>query len=216
MEKMPSPPRRRKHARFLILTIALASAAGTTQQTSSPSSSPISAAETRSADSFQRKIDYIEQNAQKNPPDERPTTVTEAEINAYFAQRRLKLPDGVKLVKFDLQPGAVNALTRVDFDEITKSRHSWNPLLALFTGVHDAQVMAHAHGSGGRVQVHVDSVTLDGVNVPRVALELFIEKFVNPKYPTVRLDGEYKLPVKIDSVNIGAHESTVIQKQSAE
>jgi hypothetical protein len=189
----------------------LASAAAAPQQTSSSSS-----AETQAADSFQRKLDHIEQNAAKDSPDERPTVVTEAEVNAYFAQRRLKLPDGVKLVKFDLQPGIVNALTRVDFDEITKSRRSWNPLLALFTGVHDAQVIAHAHGSAGRVQVHVDSVLLDGVNVPRVALQLFIEKFVNPKFPAVRLDGDYKLPAKIDTVNIGTHESIVTQRQPAQ
>src|SRR5436305_363932 len=134
MEKMPNHPRPRNYSRFLILAILLASAGAAPQQTSS------SSAETQSADSFQRKLDYIEQNAQKDSPDERPTVVTENEVNAYFAQRRLKLPDGVKLVKFDFQPGVVNALTRVDFDEITKSRRSWNPLLALFTGVHDAQV----------------------------------------------------------------------------
>jgi hypothetical protein len=209
MEKMPSLPRPHSYRRFLILAALAASALAAPQQTSS-------SAETQSADSFQRKLDYIEQNAEKNPPDEHPTVVTEAEVNAYFAQRRLKLPDGVKLVKFDLQPGVVNALTRVDFDEITNSRHSWNPLLALFTGVHDARVIAHAHGSRGRAQVYVDSVTIDGVSVPRMALELFIEKFVNPKYHAVRLDGQYKLPAKIDTVNIGVHESTVTQKQPAE
>lgn len=209
MGKMPSPPRPRSYCPFLIFTILLASAGAVPQRTSSSS-------ETQSADSFQRKLDYIERNAQKDAPDERPTVVTENEVNAYFAQRRLKLPDGVKLVKFGFQPGVVNALTRVDFDEITKSRHSWNPLLALFSGVHDAQVIAHAQGSRGRVQVHVDSVTLDGVNVPRMALELFVERFVNPKYPAVRLDGQYKLPAKLDTVNVGTHQSTVTQKQPAE
>jgi hypothetical protein len=209
MEKMPSLPRLHNHWRFLAFALFLTSALAMPQQTSSST-------ETQSADSFQRKVDYIEQNAQKSPPDERPTVVAEAEINAYFAQRRLKLPDGVKLVKFDLEPGIVNALTRVDFDEITKSRRSWNPLLALFTGVHDARVVAHAQGNGGRVQVHVDSVSIDGVNVPRMALQLFIEKFVNPKFPAVRLDGDYKLPVKIDAVTIGTHESTVIQRQPPE
>jgi hypothetical protein len=39
---------------------------------------------------------------------------------------------------------------------------------------------------------------------------------VNPKYPAVRLDGQYKLPAKLDTVNVGTHQSTVTQKQPAE
>ena len=122
------------------------------------------------------------------------------------------MPDGVKQVTFQFQPGTVTALTRVDFEEITKERHSWNPLLSLFSGVHDAEVAAHAEGSAGRVQVYIDSVMLDGVKVPRVALEMFIEKFVQPKYPTIRLDGDYKLPARLDTVHVSNHESSVTQK----
>lgn len=173
-----------------------------------------SSAETATADSFQRKIDHIEENSKRELPDQSPTVVTQKEVNAYFAQRRLKMPDGVKSVVFQFHPGKVIALTHVDFEEITKERHSWNPLLALFSGIHDAEVVAHAKGNAGRAQVYVDSVTLDGMNVPRVALELFIEKFVNNKYPSVRLDGQYQLPAKLNTVTIGEGESTVTQKNS--
>jgi hypothetical protein len=175
-------------------------------------SNAASSSETEAADSFQRKIDHIQENSKRETPDDAPIVITQNEVNAYFAQRRLKMPDGVKSVVFQFHPGKVVALTHVDFEEITKERHSWNPLLALFSGVHDAEVVAHAKGNSGRAQVYVDSVTLDGVNVPRVALELFIEKFVNGKYPNVRLDGQYKLPAKLDTVTIGEGQSTVTQR----
>ena len=170
--------------------------------------------QTEAADAFQKKLDHIQENAKRETPDERPTIVLEDEVNAYFAQRRLKLPDGVQSVRFQFQPGKVIAFTRVDFEEITKERHSWNPLLALFSGVHDAEVVAHAEGHAGRAQVNVDSVTLDGVSVPRIALELFMEKFVQRKFPNVRMDGHYKLPEKLDTVTIQPRQSTVTQKQS--
>ena len=211
MEKMPSPPRPRNHWSFLRIVL-VGSLVVALQLTVAARKKPVAQTESEAADAFQRKIDYIQANAKKDPPDGRPTVVQENEVNAYFAQRRLKMPDGVKQVMFQFQPGKLTAHTRIDFEEIMKERHSWNPLLALFSGVHDADVVAYAQGLGGRVQVRVDSVALDGVKVPRMALEMFIEKFVQPKYPAVRLDGDYKLPARLDTVKIAEHQATVTQR----
>ena len=213
---MESHPRIRKYWLSAVAIAGLVIAGHQWTQARSAKSDTASRSEAEAADSFQKKIDHIQENAKRELPDEAPTVVTENEVNAYFAQRRLKMPDGVKSVVFQFHPGKVIALTHVDFEEITKEHHSWNPLLALFSGVHDAEVVAHAKGKDGRAQVYVDSVNIDGMNVPRVALELFIEKFVNRKFPNVRLDGQYKLPAKLDTVTIGERESTVTQKaQSA-
>jgi len=84
--------------------------------------------------------------------------------------------------------------------------------LAIFSGTHDVQVVADASGSGGMTHVNVRSVMLDSVSIPRMALEMFIEKWVNPKYPTISLDGDYKLPAKIDIVNIEERRGIVTQK----
>jgi hypothetical protein len=100
----------------------------------------------------------------------------------------------------------------VNFDDFTANAQSYNPLLAMFSGVHDVQVVASANGSGGAANVFVQSATLDGVRIPRMALEVFIEKFVNPKYPNIRLNGQYKLPVRIETVQIGDRRGTVTQK----
>ena len=168
--------------------------------------------ETAAADSMQRKIDFLKRNATITPADPRPTVFLQTEINSYFAQHRVKLPEGIMSVNFNLAPETVTAKTRVDFDQLTANQRSYNPLLAIFSGVHDVQVVAIASGTGGIAKVYVRSVTLDGVSVPRMALDMFVHRFVNPKYPSISLDGEYKLPVRIDTVTIGDRRGTVTQR----
>src|SRR5262245_41628185 len=64
---------------------------------------PASRSEKALADSFQKKIEHIQNNAKEQPPSSNPTVLKEDEVNAYFAQRRLKIPDGVRTVRFELR-----------------------------------------------------------------------------------------------------------------
>ena len=166
------------------------------------------------ADAFQEKVAHIQQNAQQAEPDSRPTNFSQEEINAYFSERRLpKMPEGVKSVRFELSPDSVTAYTTVDFDELRRERKSNNPLLALFTGQHDTVVVANTQAtSPGHVRVTVESVEIDGISVPKMALELFIDKWVKPKYPNVGLDNEYALPARISSAEIKPQLGVIVQK----
>jgi len=164
------------------------------------------------ADSMEKKIALVRENGARPEPQKRVTIFEQDEINAYFAERRLKMPDGVKSVTFDLSTDKVVSQTRVDFDEITRERRNHNPLMYLFTGTHNVEVVARTRNSGaGAIHVAVESVVIDGVTVPRMALQFFIERFVNPKYPTVGLDRDYQLPSKMKSVVVGARKGTVTQ-----
>ena len=87
-----------------------------------------------------------------------------------------------------------------------------NPLLSVFTGVHEIVVAAHAQGGGHEGVVHVDSVALDGVDIPRFVLQSFVEKYLQPKYPEIGLDSRFSLPQKIDTASVGEHRVTVTQK----
>jgi hypothetical protein len=100
----------------------------------------------------------------------------------------------------------------VDFDRVREGAHSSNPLLAIFSGVHQVQVATHAHGVGHEGYVHVDSVSLDGVEVPRFVLQLFVEKFLQPKYPELGLDSRFALPDLIDMARVGEHQVVLTQK----
>jgi hypothetical protein len=172
----------------------------------------LAAQQHRLADSFQHKIDFIEQNARAPHPSTTPTIMTEDEINDYFAAGRVKLPQGVKKVTFQGKTGVVTTLTVVDFDEIKQGQHTSNPLLSIFSGTHNVNIEADAVGAAGKGKVHVRSVTIDGIEVPRMALEYFINKYLKPKYPNVSMDSEFQLPDKIDTATVGYHKLTVVQK----
>ena len=57
------------------------------------------------AESLQRKLNHIQENAQRVHRDRTPTVMAENEINDYIAAGRIKLPQGVKNVTFQGQSG---------------------------------------------------------------------------------------------------------------
>jgi hypothetical protein len=162
--------------------------------------------------SMEHKLRHIENNGSQARPDPTPTDFMENEVNAYFASGQMDLPAGVESVRFQSEPGVVTADTRVDFDRLKGGTGSLNPLLAIFAGIHDVVVVAHAHGAGGTGFVHIDSVSLDEIEIPRFALQLFVEKYLQPQYPDIGLDSRFKLPNRIQSASAGEHKLTVTQK----
>lgn len=159
-----------------------------------------------------RKLQHIEQNGRLAHPDQRPTILTEAETNAYFAAGRVKLPAGVQSVVLHSTPGVITGLSHVDFDRLKQGRNASNPLLSIFSGVHDVEVVANAHGAARIGYVEIQSVSLDGVEVPRIVLQLFIDKYLKPKYPYLGMNSQFALPDKIDIANVGSHQVTLTQK----
>jgi hypothetical protein len=162
--------------------------------------------------SFEKKLQHIQSNADRTPPDSTPTEFSEQEINAYFASGDIALPAGVQSVAFQEQPGIVVGTSRIDFDQLKTGKNSYNPLLSVFSGVHDVVATAHAYGAKREGFVHVDSVSIDGVEVPQFVLELFVQKYLKPKYPNVGIDSRFALPARVDAATIGLHKVTVTQQ----
>jgi hypothetical protein len=179
---------------------------------------PHSLAQTRSVPnparvaSFQRKLQHLQSNGAQPHPDPSPMELSEQEINAYFASGNVELPAGVRSVVFQEQPGMIIGTARVDFDQLKAGKNSYNPLLSIFSGLHDVVVTSHAYGAKGEGLVHVDSVSLDGVDVPQFILELFVEKYLKPKYPDIGMDSRFALPARVDSAVIGLHKVTLTQQ----
>ena len=165
-----------------------------------------------SVSSMERKLQHVQSNGALAHPDQTPTEFTEQEVNAYVASGAIKLPAGVQSVNFQGQPQVVIATTRVDFDELKAGRRSSNPLLSMFSGIHDVVVSAHVRGAGGQGYVNVDSVSLDGVEIPRFALQMFVEKYLQPKYPSIGLDSQFTLPARVDTATVGLRKLTITQK----
>jgi hypothetical protein len=164
------------------------------------------------AASMQQKLRHLDANAHAPHPDQTPTTLTEPEANAYFASGNVKLPAGVQSLRLAAEPEVITGDAQIDFDRVREGTHSSNPLLSMFSGVHEVVVVAHAHGGGGQGFVHVDSVALDGVEIPHFVLELFVEKFLTPKNPQIGMDSQFTLPDRIDTATVGLHKLTVTQR----
>jgi hypothetical protein len=165
----------------------------------------------RLAESLQLKLNHIRENAKLAHRDRTPTVMTEEEVNDYIAAGRIKLPQGVKKITFQGQSGELTALASVDFEEVLAERHSSNPLLSIFSGTRNVRVEADALGAAGQGRVRVRTVTLDGIEVPRMALEFFLSKYITPRYPYVGMDSAFPLPDRIDAAAIGYHKLTVTQ-----
>jgi hypothetical protein len=173
-----------------------------------PKSSPEPSPKT----SMEQKLAYLQKNSLRARPDPQPTQFTEEEINAFVAGRGVKLPAGVHSVRFEGQPGVVTSYAKVDFDQVRAGSHSANPLLSIFSGLHDVVIVAQGEATHGEAAIHIESVSLDGVEVPNFVLELFVEKFITPKHPNLGIDSRISLPERIDTATVGAHRLTVKQK----
>ncbi len=162
--------------------------------------------------SIDRKIARLEANGRAAHPSANPTVLTEAEINAYLASDEVEMPAGVQSVRLSGTVGAVSGTARVDFDQVRTGTHSSNPLLSIFSGIHEVAVETHAYGRGGQGYLHVDSVSIDGIEVPHFVLELFVEKYLTPRYPQIGMDSRFPLPDRIDTAVVGQHQVTLVQK----
>jgi len=191
---------------ILTWVVFLASSLTPTQAQAAPAPNP------DPSSSMEEKLRYVARNGRADHPNPSPTEFTDQEINSYFASGKIKLPAGVQSVSFRQQPEVVTASAQVDFDQVKAGRNTGNPLLSMFSGVHTVVVVAHAHGEGGQGFVHVDSVVLDGTEIPPILLQLFVQKFVQPKYPNIGIDSHFSLPDQVNSASVGRQKLTLIQQ----
>jgi hypothetical protein len=164
------------------------------------------------ADQFAARLHHIQQNGMSATPDSAPTVLPDDEGNAYFAAGRVKLPASVQQLRYSTTPGTVNAVARIDFDVLTQNSTSSNPLLSLFSGVHDVRVIAGASAQNGTATVTAQSVEIDGIPVPRMALEYFVNKYLTSKFPNVGMTSHFKLPSRVDSAKVEAAKVVVYQR----
>jgi hypothetical protein len=170
-----------------------------------------SATHSKAYSSAEQKFNQIQSDANGGKP--QTTTLTADEVSAYVNEGGVTLPVGVENVKFSGRNGSVTAVTRVDFDKITAGKSSMNPLMMLFSGQHDVTVTADAQGSQGRGTVNVQTVEIDGVTVPRAALEFFVSRYLQPKYGSgVGLNNNFAMPSHVDSAVVGNNTLTLTQK----
>ena len=162
--------------------------------------------------SMEQKIAYLRMNAARTHPDPKPTEITDQEATAYFNEGGVKLPKGVSNVRLIAKPGQIEGHAQVDFDEIMQGRGTNNPLAGLFTGHHDVHAVSDAKGVNGLATIRVQSVDLDGAQIPQWALEWFVQRYVTPRYPNVGMTSTFKLPLRIDSAVVETGKVKLLQR----
>jgi hypothetical protein len=199
-------------SRFLLpITIALGGLAVLGQQAKRPASSTQAVYDAQ-VKSVEKKFNHIVENGSRPNPDQAPTVIQEGELNAWLQSGQAELPKGVEKLILNAEPGILNGTATVDFDKVTEGSRSSNPLLSLFRGTHEVKARAQARGVGGIAQVQIESVSIDGVGVPKMALEYFAEKYIKPKHPELGVDSRFQLPYKIDIAEVGSRQVTLTQK----
>ena len=164
------------------------------------------------AQRFEDKLNFLERNGKSKPVQRRSTQINADEVNAWFHEGGYKLPQGVQKVIFHSQPDTIQANATVDFDQVKEGRHNLNPLLSVFSGVHDVEVTANGSAQNGQGHVTIQSVSIDGVGVPHLALELFVNKYIKPKYPNVGLENDFQMPDRIDTATVGNDNALLTQR----
>lgn len=163
--------------------------------------------------SMDKKIAVIESNSSNPPAQPQTTTVTQDELNAYLNEGGVTIPKGLSNVKIEFSLGTVHASSQVDFDQLSEGHGGGNPIFsAIFSGTHDVEADAQASGSNGEGTVTIETVKLDGVPVPKSALEYLIQHYVKPKYPQAGMTSTFNLPDKIETANVQQSQVALTQK----
>ena len=162
--------------------------------------------------SMEQKIAFLNANAKRPHPDPKPTEITETEANAYFNQGGVKLPKGVSNVHLTAKPGEIDGAAQVDFEPIMQGKGSSNPLYGLFSGNHVVHAVSQAGGANGVGTIRIQSVDLDGIQIPQFALEWFVEHYLTPKYKNVGMTSTFKLPLRIDSAIVETGKVRLVQR----
>jgi hypothetical protein len=171
------------------------------------------------ADSFAQKIKQIErQGAAPGPRGAaRRTSVTEAEVNSWFAYSAASsLPTGVASPNVTIVGNQkVVGTATVDLDAIAKSRSKggafdiWN----LVGGRVPVTVGGLLHTKDGRAKFDLQEAEVSGISVPRrIVAELVDYYSRTPDHPEgIRLDQEYELPAGIRQIELSPGTAVVIQ-----
>jgi hypothetical protein len=164
--------------------------------------------------SMDKKISVIESNSSNPLAQPQTTTITQDELNAYLTEGGVTIPKGLSKVKIQFTPGIVHASSQVDFDQLSEGHGTGgNPILsALFSGTHDVDAEGQASGSNGQGTVTIETLKLDGVPVPKSALQYLIQHYVKPKYPNAGMTSTFNLPEKIETATVQQSQVALTQK----
>ncbi len=131
--------------------------------------------------------------------------ISEVEANSYLQFEMLPYyPPGVSRVRLQFHPARTQGSLQADFGKLKAAfGGSGNPLIDYFLqGVHTLGADGTFTSSGGIARFALQTVTLDGVALPRMVVDFLIERYLKPSFPEVSIDRPFRLPFSIDKMSV--------------
>jgi hypothetical protein len=172
------------------------------------------------ADAFARKMALVTQQGAsglRSAPGPRRTPFTETEVNSWFAYRgRGILPPGVAEPRVTIVGnGKVKADALVDLDAIAKQRSTGRALdpWSYLGGRVPVTLTGVLHTQNGTGRFEVEEAALSGVPIPTSLLQDMVSYYSRTADDPegVRLDDPFKLPARIQQIEVGQGQAVVVQ-----
>jgi len=170
------------------------------------------------ADLFARKVAQIVGEGDRNQkPGTRRTSVSETELNSWFAYSATPLlPSGVADPRITMVGnGKLAGKAIVDLDTIAKKKQSggtfdlWN----LIGGKVPVNVIGTLRTKDGQGSFLLESADVSGVPVPKTFLQEMVSHYSRtPNNPRgVNLEDPFALPASIRQIDVGAGQAVIVQ-----
>jgi len=169
------------------------------------------------AETFAKKIALINQHADRTPVSARRTTLTESEVNSWFAFRAQPLlPTGLTQPKVVIVGnGKLMGSATVDLEAIGRQRGSGGSLdvWSYLGGRLPLNVTGVLHTKDGQGRFDLQAADISGVPVPKTLLQELLSFYTRTadKPQGVRIDDAFALPANIKQIEVGQGQAVVVQ-----
>ena len=169
------------------------------------------------AETFAKKIALINQHADRTPASARRTTLTESEVNSWFAFRAQPLlPAGLTQPKVVIVGnGKLMGSATVDLEAIGRERGSGGSLdvWSYLGGRLPLNVTGVLHTKDGQGRFDLQAADISGVPVPKTLLQELLSFYTRTaeKPQGLRIDDPFALPAGIKQIEVGQGQAVVVQ-----
>ena len=169
------------------------------------------------AETFAKKVALINQHAERSPASARRTTLTESELNSWFAFRAQPLmPTGLTQPKVTIVGnGKLMGSATVDLEAIGRERGGGGSLdvWSYLGGRLPLNVTGILHTKDGQGRFELQAADISGVPVPKTLLQELLSFYTRTaeKPQGVRLDDPFALPANIKQIEVGQGQAVVVQ-----
>jgi hypothetical protein len=193
-----------------LLAVALAGGLAVATAASAPVSR-------QQAEVFQQKLDKIVKQGETRSDRERPTEITEVEVNSYLAFKAGdQLPVGVTEPSIGiLERGRLSGRAVVDLDVIRKKKSSggWLDPTSYLTGTLPLTATGVLRTMDGQGRFQLESAAVSGIPIPKSFLQEIVSYYTRSASDPdgIGIDDAFDLPAEIRRIDADSGKAVIVQ-----